>query len=391
MHFHTADYIFSSHTGFIPNGILVLNDDGSVADLLDPRKTNDLPEAKKYSGTLCPGFVNAHCHLELSHLRGKISKHTGFVGFAKELIPKRNSFSQNEIQQAIADAENEMLQNGIVAVGDISNTSDSFSQKVKGNLHYHTFIELLGLNPAFAEKIFQDGKLLQQKFHSSFSILHSSLTPHAPYSCSTELLDKISSSEKNLPLTIHNQESRAENEFFEKGTGLVRELYDFLKIDISFFKPPGKNSLHRTLPHLPKNRNVILVHNTFTSGEDIAFAENYSQKIYWCFCPNANLHIENTWPGFQSFADAKCKIVVGTDSLASNENLSVLDELKIISKNAPQISTADLLTWSTKNGADALNFSALGSFEKNKNPGVNLLKRVTPEKISQDANVEKLM
>src|SRR5665213_3689565 len=113
MKFLTANYIFSSHTGFISNGILVLDNSGTVQDLIDPRKLDSVPEAEKFSGIICPGFVNAHCHLELSYLRGQIAKQTGFVGFAKELMTKRNDFSAEQIAQSIVDAENEMIRNGI--------------------------------------------------------------------------------------------------------------------------------------------------------------------------------------------------------------------------------------------------------------------------------------
>ena len=142
---------------------------------------------------------------------------------------------------------------------------------------------------------------------------------------------------------------------------------------------------------MPYDRNLILVHNTFTSASDIQWAEYYSKQLYWCFCPNANLYIENKLPDYKLFLDAKVKIVIGTDSLASNAGLSILDELKTISKHCPQISFEELLTWATKNGAEALQFSDFGTFEKNKIPGVNLLSCVTPENIGDDTSVTKII
>lgn len=388
MRFLTAEYIFSAHAGFIRKGILTIDEKGVVQDLIDPEKTDALPEAEKFDGILCPGFVNAHCHLELSHLHGQISKHTGFVGFAKEIMPKRSEATHEQIVEAMVLAEKEMLKNGIVAVGDISNSVDSFEEKAKEKLIYHTFIELLSLNPKMAEKVMEVGLFLKKDCPQT-----SSIAPHAPYSVSSELLEIIgnSSHKENLALTMHNQESLAESEFFIKGKGLVRELYEFLGIDLSFFKPTGVNSLRSKLKYLPNDRNLILVHNTFTSADDITWAEYFSKNLYWCFCPNANLFIENALPDFRLFIDAKVKIVLGTDSLASNDKLSVLEEMKTIAKKCPEITATQFLTWATKNGAEALKFSDLGTFEKNKKPGVNLLSGLTSEKILPETSVKRLV
>ncbi len=388
MRFLSADYIFSAHTGFIKKGILAIDANGVVYDLIDPEKTDKVPVAEKFDGILCPGFINAHCHLELSHLRGQVAKQTGFVEFAKELLSKRGTFSHDDISNAIEKADQEMYENGIAGVGDIANTADTFSQKEKGKIGYHTFVEVLALNPTMAEKVAAVGIELVRAAPKP-----SSLSPHAPYSVSPELLEIIanSSHEENVPLTIHNQESLGESEFFTKRSGPMKGFYEFLGMDISFFKPTGLNSLRSTLKYLPHNRNIVLVHNTYTSAEDIRWAEFYSKKLYWCFCPNANLFIENKLPDFKLFIEGKAKIVIGTDSLASNEKLSVLDELKVIAKNIPGIPLEQLLTWSTKNGAEALNLSSLGTFEKNKKPGVILLSKVTVDKLLPETEVKRII
>jgi aminodeoxyfutalosine deaminase len=383
----TAPFVFSAHTGFIRNGILVLQSDGTIVDLLDPVVAASVPEQTAfYNGLLCPGFVNTHCHLELSHLRGEITEHTGFSGFAKELIPKRSKFTPEQIHEAARLACEELYTNGVAAVGDIANTVDSFSAKNQSPLHIHTFIELLALNPALAEKVMSNGKQLLAECPQP-----ASLTPHAPYSVSDELLRAIADADETAPLSIHNQESKAENEFFETGTGRVNELFDFLGIDISWYKAPGINAIRRTLPQLRSKRPLILVHNTFTSAEDLTWAESVHENLHWCFCPNANLYIENALPDFMQFYKAGVRCCIGTDSLASNHQLSVLSELKVISQQAPEIPVADLLTWATSNGAAALRFGQAGSFEKGKKPGVILLSGVDAQTgIAQDAAVNRI-
>jgi aminodeoxyfutalosine deaminase len=387
MRYLSAKAVFSSHTGFVPHGVLVLDDDGVVHDLLQPSEADTLGvKPKLFDGVLCPGFVNAHCHLELSHLRGEISKHTGFAGFAKELIPKRNLLGIAEIEQAATEACETLFRNGTQAVGDIANTTQSFAAKAGSRMHIHTFIELLALNPSLADKVLENGKALLAQ-----CLQPASLAPHAPYSVSEALLQRIAVSDHTLPFSIHNQESRAENEFFEIGTGRVNELYEFLGIDISWFTPPGCNALRRTLPHLLAQRPLLLVHNTFTSTEDLQWAETQHSNLHWCFCPNANLYIENTLPDFMQFYSQGVRCCVGTDSLASNHGLSILEELKVIAAHAPGIPADTLLRWATAGGAAALNMNSIGSFERGKKPGVIQLQGVDAEAgIAQTAAVTRI-
>ncbi len=126
------------------------------------------------------------------------------------------------------------------------------------------------------------------------------------------------------------------------------------------------------------------MHNTFTSKEDIEWARNYSDDIYWCFCPGANLYIEGELPNFQLFIDEKCTI--GTDSLASNRELSIIEELKLISKQNSDISLEILIKWATFNGAIFLNFDELGSIETGKTPGLNLIENLDLEKLRLRTN-----
>ena len=370
MRFLTADQIFDGKQFLSNDSVLVLDEKNYLKEITT---NNKIPEGKleHLKGIITPGFINAHCHLELSHLYKHISEKTGFTGFAIELMAKRFSFSQETIQEAMWIAEGQMWENGIVAVGDISNSADSFEIKAKSNLFFHTFIELIALNPALADKVMASGTETKKKIKRDTA----TLSPHAPYSVSFELMQAISGAcTENLPLTIHNQESAAENEFFDSGTGRVLDLYKHLNIDISYYKPHRKTSLQAYLTNLPADKNLILVHNTFTSNDDVMFAEKYSKNLYWCLCPNANLYIENALPEIENLTKNHSKIVIGTDSLASNHHLSVISEMNTILSSFPAITPQDCLQWVTYNGACALNISnRLGSLLIGENPGLNLI------------------
>ncbi len=377
----TADYIFNGEA-FFQNAVLVLNDDGSIKEFISVADRAQLEAAEKFSGTLSPGFINAHCHLELSHMIGKVTPGKGFAKFATELIPQRNWISPEQIAEVCAEADVEMYANGISAVGDISNFTHSFAAKADSKIAYHTFIELLGINPIASQRIFDEGMKLKVLTPQS-----KSLSPHAPYSVSADLLQLISREEDSAKsvVTIHNQESKAESEFTERGTGDVLQIFEMFGIDISWYKPSGKNSLHTTLPNLLGAFNLLLVHNTFSSAADIQWAHIQHEQLYWCLCPNANLYIEKSLPDVMMMRDNNCRIVIGTDSLASNHQLSILEELKVLHKNFPEIPVAELLTWATKNGAAALKMDSLGSFEQGKKPGVVHLDGFSPLEITMKA------
>jgi cytosine/adenosine deaminase-related metal-dependent hydrolase len=277
--------------------------------------------------------------------------------------------------EAIAKAEDEMYLNGIVAVGDICNNTITIPQKSKGRIYYHNFIEASGYHPSVAAQRFQRSLEIFTSYAENYSIPveANSIVPHAPYSVSDELWDRIISFPGNHLFSMHNQESAEENEWFVSKTGNLHEMYQNLKINTDFFHAQGKTSLQCCLPKFLRNQQLILVHNVHTDYKDLQFAKTYkeSNPIFWCFCPNANQYISRSLPPIQLFMDHNCDIVLGTDSLASNHQLSILEEMRTLKNHFRSLPLDTLLNWATINGARALQCeSFLGSFEKGKMPGV---------------------
>ena len=345
-------------------------------DVLNPENdTINWDEIKQYKGIICPGFVNTHCHLELSYLKGKLSEQSQLHGFVKEIIAVRDNFTTEERREAIILAEQEMIKNGIVAVGDISNGDSTFNQKENSKIKYHTFLEVFGLNPSTVNEVIERTRALKKTYHNQHRV---SITAHAPYSMSSQLMSSVNTLSDNV-LTIHNQETASENELFLTKSGKLYDQLTSFNEDIKEWNPTGKNSLPSYLPNFDSDKKILLVHNTYTNKADVAFSKNYSNNIYWCFCPNANEYIEGKQPDYSLFLDEKCTI--GTDSLASNWSLSVLDELKSISKKDTSIPLETLIKWATFNGAQFLNFESLGSLEKGKAPGLNLIENTDIENL----------
>ncbi len=384
-----ADYLFANNK-LVKNKILITDETGRVAEITNEKNVSGDIEILK--GIICPGFINAHCHLELSHLKDLIPEKTGLVNFVFDVVSKRY-FEENQILREIANAEEEMIRNGIVAVGDICNYAITLSQKIKLNLRYHNFVEISGWLPQIADARFEKRMLALKEFE--MKDLPASLVPHAPYSVSDVLWQKIIPFFNGKTITIHNQESKDEDLFFKKGEGDFLRMFKKMNIDNSFYQPKKLRSPQTYFHYFSSAASVILVHNTFVNQADLNFIMRKTddkQLISFCICPNANLYIEAVLPPVELFVQNNLNVVIGTDSLASNHQLSILEELKTINKNFPEIETETLLKWATINGARALQMeSDLGSFEKGKTPGILLIENVEDKNLTEDSKVKRLL
>lgn len=355
---------------WLPEGTVIeLAGDGTII-AIHAGKTDEHPV--HYDGVLAPGFVNVHCHLELSHMKGVIPEHTGLIPFLQNVMMHRNGFSDEQKTTARHTAFNAMLENGIVAVGDITNTTDTMDLRAEDKMHFHSFVETIGFNET-PQKQFEYAVHVHDAFaqQTAEHRLWQSIVPHAPYSVSKALFGMIDMHRKDELISIHNQEARAEDEYYIAKTGGVQALLHSLRINDDFFKPSGKSSLQTYLEWMSPSHPFIFVHNTYTPRTDVALAQKKLEQVYWCLCPNANLYIENTLPDIEMLMEENAAICIGTDSLSSNHQLCVLSELASIRQHHPGIDWETLLAWGTYNGACALQMQGIvGSIEPGKNPGI---------------------
>jgi cytosine/adenosine deaminase-related metal-dependent hydrolase len=385
-----ADYLFDGSKMRHDDKVLITQADGTIEDIVDETQAGG--DLEMFPGMITPGFINCHCHLELSHLKSHIPQKQGLVNFVLSVVTQRNQ-PEGERREAILTAEKSMLDSGIVAIGDICNNGDTLHAKQARRLGYYNFIELLGWNPRQASERFEASLQLSELFSKEGADAnHVSISPHAPYSVSEELWNLMRPGFKNKTITIHNQESAAENEFFQDHSGDLFRMYERMKIPTDHFRSPGMSSLSYYLPKLKGAAKILLVHNTYTEEADILKARAFGDELFFCFCPNANLYIEDRLPDIPAFVKNNTRIVLGTDSLASNHQLSILEEMKTIKMNFPSIPTAELLVWATSNGAEALSFEkTLGSFSKGKKPGVVLIRDLDQGEIGVGSRSRRLL
>lgn len=388
MHKLYSDYIFHDSGKILNNYGLILNESGKILEIL-AENSFDKTEYQYYPGLLSPGFINAHCHLELSNMKGKIDTGIGLIPFITSVVKFRNE-EENIIQSAIKQADIEMYNNGIVAVGDISNKTDSIKTKKESKIKYYNFIEAFDFMQNHLSDNFYNEYL---NVYNKFESLQKSFVPHASYSVSASLFNKINNLNTNQNiLSIHNQEIKDENDLFQNKSGGFPNFFESFGFSFKDFVAISKSAIHYPISQLHHEGNILFVHNTFSSEDDFAAAMKWNKNSYFVTCPNANLFIENRLPDYSLWKSISKNICIGTDSLSSNWSLNILEEIKTIVKYQSSISLEEVFSWATINGASALKMhDNLGSLSVNKSPGINWIEGIyinAQGKLSLDPNAK---
>ncbi len=353
-----ADKIFDGEK-FRKENTVVIDENNRIWDILYTQKTenNIMSNVEVYDGILCPGFINSHCHLELSYLHHRFISQTKMTGFLEQMFEQRDLFDKNFIIESAEKWDRQMYENGIVAVGDVVNTSDTLEVKMNSDILYINFVEIFGLQGEKAERVLKKAIDIYRKFTDKN--MRASIVPHSPYSLSEELwklfFDVLISNHSTCKIhSFHFMESEAEkNMMTNKPSELKDYFVKYLKFEEENLSHLSEKFYTRLKNFLELSNYLLLVHNTFIDQNDFNILKDYKEKIYFCLCPNANLFIENRLPDVCLIKEFSDNICIGTDSLASNFNLSIIDEMNVLMKNF-KIEIGDVLKWATSNGAKAL-------------------------------------
>jgi len=368
----SAQYIITGTGKILKRGIITTGDQGRITGIIDTG--GDPPELSKtefYNGIIIPGFVNCHCHLELSGMHKKLNAHTGLGAFIKNVRETRPQES-TENAKLITEADTMMYNTGISACGDICNSSISFRIKEESPVKYINFLEVFGIDPVKAGKRISEVKELKKEADKYSSASY--IVPHSFYSMSATLMKKIKElTSANEITTVHFKESEQEIKLLKNAGGELIESYRAMGISPGMLHDRIPDHITGIREYITGNGNLILVHNTFAGEEDIEAAAERG-NCFFCLCPRSNMYIENALPSVNRLIDRRSAIVIGTDSLASNISLNMLEEIKIISSHFPAVPLEELVAWSTINGARALKIDGdYGSIETGKTPGLVLI------------------
>ncbi|MEA5005397.1 MAG: amidohydrolase family protein [Rikenellaceae bacterium] len=383
-----AQYLFPIDRNPIRRGYLCLNTNGEILEIGQLKDGEESESTEFYNGIICPGFVNSHCHIELSHLKGAFVEDSGMAGFIRQINALRGSVGAVERISALEHEMDQLYESGVSAMADISNCDESFSKKAKSPMYTRTFLEVFGSEPKDCEGVMQSVEKLHETA-KSYGI-DAAPTPHSCYTMSPEL-NKASSREalKEGYLSYHNQESWEEEELIKTGTGPLAD--DYKGRGLSTPPVTGKSALIYFMDNISeiwksdKNRiqeHLLLVHNTATNEESIDYAMAIAENLYWAICPLSNMFIHRSLPPLELMRRKGCTITLGTDSLSSNNVLSIVEEIKLLHRYFPTIPLNEILQWATLNGAKFLGKDdTLGSLSVGKKPGVVLIEGIDWEKM----------
>ena len=359
----SAHYLWTPG-GFLPGRVVAVDAAGTITDISAPGHLDREAGVEFYPGILIPGLVNAHSHLELSYMCGAIPPGGGFAGFAEGMRTRRGGFPDGDRLSAASFRDAKMWTDGVSAVADICNGATTFAVKGRSRIAYHSFIELFGLDA-------DPARVFGIRDTARSGGLTATVTPHATYSLQREDFAAVLDGPNNLPLSIHFMESESETGLFEK-RGPMWEWYaeQGLEPDFLDYGSPAE----RLAAQVPADRPVMLVHNCCVTQRDIDIVMgHFTAPVTWVLCPGSNRYISGLRPPVELLRKNRLRIAVGTDSLASNETLSMVRELGMLG-NVP---LEELLGWATLNGARALGMDdRLGSVEVGKTPGLVLLSGV---------------
>ncbi len=366
----TASFVYTLDNEPIRNGYVEYDDtDGTILAV-----GSCGPGEEVMGGALVPGFVNAHCHVELSHLHGKFRKGTGMAGFIDQINELRDWAGRDVKVELTRRWMDRMWADGVSAMADISNDDSSFEVKKNHPMYTRTFLEVFGSEPEMCDGVMADVTELK-KVADSYSI-DAAPTPHSCYTMSPQLLSASAAAglESGF-LSYHSQESREEEELLRSGSGAMYE--NRKRSGMSTPPVTGESSLKYFLDRLaavkpgPYDEHILLVHNVCLEQEDIDAVKKVMKNPYFAVCPLSNIFIHNALPPIGLMRENGLAIALGTDSLSSNDDLDVVKELVCLHENFGDVPMTELLTWASLNGAKFLKKDAvLGSLTVGKRPGI---------------------
>lgn len=373
------------------NAYVEVDEDGTICSVGQCEEGEQLLD-----GALVPGFVNAHCHLELSHLHGKFRKGTGMAGFIDQINALRDWASDDVKTELVRKWMNKLWADGVSAIADISNDASSFQVKKESDIYTRTFLEVFGTEPQDCEQVMKSVSELNE-VADSFGI-DAAPTPHSCYTMSPELLSASSAAGlKSGYLSYHSQESQEEEDLLIDGSGLMAE--NRRRAGMSTPPVTGESSLKYFIERLqaakpsPYDEHILLVHNVTLKQDDIDAANKVMKNVYWAICPLSNIFIHNALPPVELMRRNELKICLGTDSLSSNDDLDMMKELVCLHDNFPEVPMSELFTWACLNGAEFLGKEKqLGTLAPGSRPGIVLVSGLDEKgNITGESRSERLL
>lgn len=304
------------------------------------------------NAAILPGFINIHTHLDLTNLHNRIAPTNNFTHWVFQLLGARMRWKEADYTASVDKGIRCSLEAGTTTVADIANTECSFSVLKKSPLRKVVYKEVIDLNPEHVQDVVLKAQSELSAYESD-GLFHIGLSPHAPYSVSKELYQAVSqlALQTGLPLCTHIAETQDEIEFLIKGTGNFPTFLRQLRAIPPDWQPPGLTPIHYLKGTGILENRPILIHCNYITDEEISLIKSSALSV--AFCPRSHRFFGHTNHPVRKLMNAGINVGLGTDSLASNDTLSILDEMKFLSLHHV-VRPKDLIAMATVNGARAL-------------------------------------
>lgn len=310
------------------------------------------------SALIMPGLVNTHSHLELTKLHGLLQGTGSLPGWIQRLTDTCRNWKRRDYLESSRMGARLAIQAGTTLVGDISAGGYSREALIAEKFRKVVFEEVLSFLPERApEKL----KELERRVecYGNNNLLTAGVSPHAPYSVSPHLYCAVSrlASDRDLPMTTHLAESEEEVEFLSSGTGEFRSLLNGFGILPADWEPPGCTPTRylETLGVLEKP--MVLAHCNYLDDDSIRVIQESRSSV--AFCPRSHHFFGHQTHPVRALLDRGVNVALGTDSLGSNDSLSMLDEMRFLRARRSDLTHSEIIRMATLNGATALGFAGL--------------------------------
>lgn len=298
-----------------------------------------------------PGLVNAHTHLELSWMRGRVPPAERMSSWIRALMALRKDVHRDD-PLAMAAGVAEARRSGTAIVGDITNTFASAHALSAGPLRGYIFYELLGFNhPRPIERVEEAAAMVRDARSRG---LLASVVPHAPYSVSRALFSAIAdvAASEQWVTSVHVAESAEEIEFLKTGGGPWRDLIESLGVWNADWQVPGTGPIAYLQRLGIITSRTLVVHGVQLTDRELQRLRDIGATVVTC--PRSNEWVGAGHPPIARFFASGVRVAVGTDSLASCPDLNLFSELAAMRRLAPQVSASQILHSATLAGAEAL-------------------------------------
>ncbi|GJQ60033.1 MAG: metal-dependent hydrolase [Candidatus Scalindua sp.] len=304
------------------------------------------------NAAIVPGLINAHTHLELTHLDGRIDFTGSFADWISKIIQAKKAWTVQDSTLSVRAGIKKCIEAGTTTIADVTRNGFSLSELQKCTLRKFVFCEVINFDPSQAEETVIDFKS-RIKGTNEDHLLEVGIFPHSPYTVSKELYTQCGKISDDLKIlfSTHICETDEEIEFLMKGTGNLADLLRNLNMLKGWIAPGLKPIAYLNNLGLLKD-NLLLVHCNYVSQEEFMMVEK--SKGHVVFCPKSHRYFHHKNYPFQEFVTHNINMALGTDSLASNDSLSILDEMKYLYDEENALEPEDIFSMGTVGGATAL-------------------------------------